>query len=411
MIVSNTGQILWFAPRRDRTHDLKMVSYRGRRHLAVFEHRRGGRDFYDVLDHRYERVARIRAGNGLTINAHELQLTPRGTAYVSAYPRVRVRGVGRVTDFVVQEIDLATGDVLFEWRALDHVPVSASYDPRPSDGSSWDYFHGNSIEPPVRGGRTILVSARKTSAVYGVDRKTGKLRWVLGGKQDQFGLARRHPGWRFCAQHDARWMANGEITIFDNGGANLGNGRDCPTHPARVMRFKLSVAGRTARLVKSIPSQRSSETGAGYYPFAVGSARRQANGDMLINWGTTGRITQVTRTGVVKFRLRLGEWTYRAVRADKWIGRPTGRPLTMARRAGRRSVRVWASWNGATEVRRWRVLVGRVPNQLRPIGRSFRFDDLETRMRVTTNAPYLAVRAHDAAGSVIGSSRTVRIRG
>ena len=152
MIVSNTGQILWFAPRRDRTHDLKMVSYRGRRHLAVFEHRRGGRDFYDVLDHRYERVARIRAGNGLTINAHELQLTPRGTAYVSAYPRVRVRGVGRVTDFVVQEIDLATGDVLFEWRALDHVPVSASFDPRPSDGSSWDYFHGNSIEPPVRGG-------------------------------------------------------------------------------------------------------------------------------------------------------------------------------------------------------------------------------------------------------------------
>ena len=108
-----------------------------------------------------------------------------------------------VTDFVIQELDLPSMDVLFEWHALDHVPPAATYQRRPPAPYSWDYFHGNSIEPPGADG-TILVSARNTSAVYGIDRATGALLWTLGGKLDDFGLVRRHPGRQFCAQHDAR---------------------------------------------------------------------------------------------------------------------------------------------------------------------------------------------------------------
>lgn len=191
-------------------------------------------------------------------------------------------------DFVIQEVDLKTGDVLFEWHSLDHVSPSASYVRQPGAGAgiTWDYFHGNSIEPPASRHGTIIVSARNTSAVYGIDRGTGSLRWTFGGKRDEFGLVERHPQHQFCAQHDARRQSDGDMTIFDNGGPALGNMRDCPVHKARVQRFRLDLSRKTADLVRTIPSEPSSETGAGYFVWGMGSARPLRGGDTLINWGT-----------------------------------------------------------------------------------------------------------------------------
>lgn len=170
MILSNKGQLLWYSGRPNVVHDLKTVEYRGRRMLAYY-HRKTRRDdsHYKLIDNRYRVVRRVTAGRGRRVNGHELQLTDHGTAYMGIYRRMTQPGTGRrVTEFVVQEVDLATGGVLFEWHSLDHVPLSASYAIAPTDGSHWDYFHGNSIEPPEPGGRTIIVSARRTSAVYGI---------------------------------------------------------------------------------------------------------------------------------------------------------------------------------------------------------------------------------------------------
>jgi hypothetical protein len=154
-------------------------------------------------------VTRIRARYGYSTNLHELQVTPQGTAYVSAYRPVRLpRSRRTVTDYVIQEIDIPTRDVLFEWHPLDHVPPSASYQPMPDARYSWDSFHGNPIEPPDRRG-TLIVSARNTSAIYGIDRRTGRLLWhrtagrvrpappvllVPRGPQPLAGLSHRAPG-------------------------------------------------------------------------------------------------------------------------------------------------------------------------------------------------------------------------
>lgn len=411
MIVSDTGRLLWYARRWNVVHDLKTVQYRGQRMLA-FYHRRPRRDdsHYELLDDRYRLVRRITAGNGLRVNGHELQLTDRGTAYLGIYRRLTLPRSGRrVTEYVIQEISLATGRVLFQWNSLDHVPLSASYEPPPTDGSHWDYFHGNSIEPPAPGGRTIVVSARKTSAVYGIDRVTGDLRWVLGGKDDDFGLVKRHPGWQFCAQHDARRLPGGDLTIFDNGGAGLGNERDCPVHAARVLRFRLDTSKMRARLVGVISSKPSSADGRGYFPTAVGSARRRPDGDTLVSWGTEGETTEIARGGQVNLRLSLRHWTYRAVRS-RWIGRPLGRPAIVARRGAGGALKLWASWNGATRITHWRALAGTTPAELRHVGRPFRFADLETRLRVRSSAGYAAVQALDASGAVLGQSGTVRVR-
>jgi hypothetical protein len=409
MVVSNGGKLLWYSPRPARAHDAKTVRYAGRRLLVFYQRRPHRNGYYEFRDERYRVVTRLFAGNGYKINSHDLVVTSRGTAFVSAYERVLLRGHrGAAVDYVVQEIDLATRDVLFEWHALDHVPPSTSLTSRPGGGRAWDYFHGNSIEPARRRGNTIVVSARNTSALYGIDRVTGALRWTLGGRRDNFKLRARHPGWRFCAQHDARWTPNGHITVFDNGGTALAGGSLCPRHPARVEEFRLNPARKTVRLLRSISSEPLSAA-RGYFPGWVGGAQRQPNGNLLISWGTTGQITEVTpRRRRFALRMRIGHWTYRAVRAP-WTGRPPGRPRVAARRVGA-AVDVWASWNGATEVRRWQVLAGDPRGRLFPVGPASGFADLETRVRVRTAARFVAVRALSLHGRALGESLAVRVR-
>ena len=397
---------MWYSPRPDVARDVKTVRYRGKRMIAFHQHAPGLGSHYALLDRRYRLVTRIRTSYGYRTNLHELQITRQRTAYVSAYqPVLLPRSRRMVTDYVIQEIDIPTRDVLFEWHSLDHVPPAASYQPRPEARYSWDYFHGNSIEPPNRNG-TLVVSARNTSAIYGIDRRTGRLLWTFGGRRDQFGLFRRHPDQQFCAQHDARRQADGTITLFDNGGPVLGS---CPIHRARVQQFRLYVRSRRARLVRTIASYRSSPDGRGLYAWAMGSVRAQRAGNLLINWGTTGNVTEVAPDGSVVFGLRLQYYSYRAVRS-RWQGLPTGRPAIVARRAGRRSVRVWASWNGATEIRWWQVLAGAAPDALLPVGHRHGFSGLETAMRVATRAPYVAVRALDARGAELGRSRPHALR-
>ena len=100
-------------------------------------------------------------------------------------------------DWIIQEIDIATGKVIWEWHALGHVPLTDCYD-RYSPGQPYDYFHLNSIQQ-LPGGR-ILISARHTWAVYSIEKKTGKIAWGLGGKHSNFKMG---TGTNFEWQHDA----------------------------------------------------------------------------------------------------------------------------------------------------------------------------------------------------------------
>jgi hypothetical protein len=408
MVFSKDGKLLWYLPRPDRAHDAEFVTYGGRRMLAFFQRRSDGHSFYELRDRHYRLVTRLFAGNGYRINSHELVVTPRGTAYVSAYDNVVLPGGRPAVDYVVQELDLATHDVLFEWHSLDHVPTWSSYAHRPAGEKAWDYFHGNAIEPDPSGGSTIVVSSRNTSALYGIDGVTGDLRWTFGGKRDEFGVQWRHPSWRFCAQHDARWLPSGNLMLFDNGGSALGGHNFCPRHPARVEEFALDPGAHDALRVGVISSRTLAATRRGYFPGWVGSARRQPGGNLLIDWGTTGQITELTPRGRLALRLRLRGWSYRAV-AGRWTGMPPGRPAAAARRRHGSTV-VWASWNGATEIRRWQLLAGASPVTLTPTGRRPRFAGLETRMRIRSRPRYVAVRALDAAGAPLAVSKPVRVR-
>ena len=173
LIVDNRGQVVWFHPTKLGVLNFRVQRYRGKPVLTWWQgvSQKGvGQGRYEIYDTSYRRIAEVRAGNGFSGDLHEFLITSRGTALIPAYKRVRrdlsaIGGArnGTVYDSVVQEVDLRSGKVLFQWRSLDHVGLGASYaKPVPKKANQpYDYFHVNSIEPGPRG--TVVVSARNTT--------------------------------------------------------------------------------------------------------------------------------------------------------------------------------------------------------------------------------------------------------
>jgi hypothetical protein len=128
---------------------------------------------------------------------------------------------------------------------------------------------------------------------------------------------------------------------------------------------------------------------------------------MFVSWGTSGVISEVTPGGDVLYAVNLPNASYRAVRTP-WIGAPGGRPALVARRR-RGGIEAWASWKGATEIARWRLLAGARRDRLRGAGRRVRFADLETRLRLSRTPRFVAVQALDAGGRELGRSAVKRI--
>ena len=121
-------------------------------------------------------------------------------------------GNGILSDAVVQEIDMKTGLVMWEWHALGHVPLRTRTMASLTSSYPWDYIHVNSIDPGSFS--DVLLSARNTDALYDVDIRTGAFNWQLGGRHSTFKLG---PGAKTYFQHDAEWQPGGLISVFDNG--------------------------------------------------------------------------------------------------------------------------------------------------------------------------------------------------
>ncbi len=100
----------------------------------------------------------MKAGNGYHADLHEIRLTPQGTAWIDIFDPIHtnltsVKGSsnGILTDSVIEEIDIKTGLVMWEWHALGHIAISDSFNPLPSNGRPWDYVHINSVDPGSSG--------------------------------------------------------------------------------------------------------------------------------------------------------------------------------------------------------------------------------------------------------------------
>ena len=384
LILDNRGHVVWFHPLDTRgVTDFRVQHYRGKPVLTWWRgrptHGKGAGN-YAIVDTSYRPVARVRPGNGLVGDIHEFLITKRNTALMTIFHRVRVNGA-LVFEGALQEVDVATGRVLFEWHSLGHVALDESYEPRPKKASiPYDYFHVNSIDVDTDG--NLLVSARNTHTVYEIDRRTGRIIWRLGGKRSDFTFG---PGARFAWQHDARRLPDGTISLFDNEAAPQVGPQ------SRVIVLRLDMRSRRATLVRSFTHRPP------LVAVDQGNAQLLPDGHFLVGWGHQPYVTEFDARGRTLFDLRFGRDSdsYRAFRF-RWVAHPLDRPSVAVQ------VRTaYVSWNGATQVTAWRFV-----GSARAVPRT----GFETAIAVPRDAKQVEIEALDARGRVIGKTRPVGTR-
>jgi hypothetical protein len=397
VLLDDAGEPVWYLPLPHvQAQNLRVQTYQGKPVLTWYEGTPGG--LYGgscvIYDPTYHELKRVRGGHGLACDLHEFILTAQGTALLAIAASVPQASGPPVVEGIVQEVDVRTGRVLFEWHSLAHVPVSESFAAGETTEHNIDYFHLNSIDVDTDG--HLLVSARHTSAVYKVHRRTGVILWQLGGRRSDFTFG---PGAAFAYQHDVRRQRDGTLTVFDNSATE-----DVQVAPySRAIRLRLDQRVKTASLVADyVPTERRSSV-------AMGNVQVLPDGGVFVGWGTAGGWTEFASDGSVRYEASFadGRASYRVLRSP-WHGTPRGRPAVVLAHASGGGLIARVSWNGATEVSAWRLRGGSNPRSLVRLGQAQRAG-FETVLVVAATPAHVAVDALDARGRVLGTTQTIAV--
>ncbi|KAI0476261.1 Arylsulfotransferase-domain-containing protein [Xylariaceae sp. FL0804] len=445
MIIDSRGDLVWADDRYGTVTDLKVQEYRGKLYLTFWaspdgSHDGFGRGSYYMLDSSYEIFSVIEpVGEGLKGDLHDFHIMPDGTALMTAYAPVpadltSVGGPakGWALDGRFQEVDIETGELVFEWSAIDHVPVADTlrYFMGPDDGSgpesAFDYYHINSLEKDADG--NYLVSGRHTHTIHCIDRNDGHILWTLGGRQNEFRDLSGGQATDFTWQHHVRLHDNNTLSIFDN--AKIERWGPAEPHDyTRGMMVRLDTEQKTAELEQAYynpdnhlrpDSQGSMQVlddrvimGYGWYPAITEFSRE--SGEILCDVRIAPGL--VSRWGLVT--------TYRAFKTRDWVATPLEPPAVFLKPS---EGRMYVSWNGATQVRSWRVQGAewddlKKKTKRRSDDAHVVDDDDEARFEVVLNVPkdgfetiiemdgampqYLRIAAVDADGEVLGHTAVV----
>ena len=404
MVVDGRGRMIWFKPverEGDYAMDCKVQTYKGEPVLTYWEGLvKGGHGDgdYRILDASYREIARVKA-DGFDGDHHEFLVTDQGTALVTIYDEVSADlswaggdAGGTVIEGVVQEIDIETGEVLFEWHSLDHVGLEESYaEFSPDETETYEYFHINSIDVDDDG--HLLVSAKGVHAVYKIDRETGEIIWRLGGKNSDFEMGQDT---QFARQHDARRRDDGTITLLDNG--------EPETYKESYGKvLALDTDNMTAELAREYSHP------DGIYADNQANMQVLPNGNVFIGWGSEPFFSEFNGDGELLFHGSLPPEaeSYRAFRFP-WTGRLDGKPALAAERGTESRATLYASWNGATEISTWQVLTGPDPESLKSAG-NVSWEGFETAIELRDGGKYVVVQARDSGDKVLGDTEAIEL--
>jgi hypothetical protein len=296
IITDNYGIPVYYKKmHRGRTYDFKKQT------TGVLSYFENGPNQHYILDSFYNIIDSLQMQNGYTTDVHELVITDSGYAFLQSFDYVHV-GMDTVVEggdpnatviaLVIQELDLNDNKkMVFQWRSLDHIPITDATFDIDLTGATIDYIHGNTIEPDFDG--NLLISSRHLDEVTKIDRETGDIIWRWGGeycKNNKFKFIKDPIG--FSHQHDVRRLPNGNITLFDNG--NLHDPQF-----SRAVEYHLDEANKTAELVWEFENNPST------YTYFMGSTRRVSNQNTIIGWGnwTKPAISEVNINGSVELQI------------------------------------------------------------------------------------------------------------
>lgn len=398
VVLDDTGEPVWVgATDQASITDVRLQHVDGQTVLTYWDGPSSdghGRGDISVLDPQL-RLRRTITGTGEdTIDLHETRISDRGTLLSISYTPARadlssVGGPrdGWIYDTRIIERDIATNEALFSWSPLEHLGFDESYstisEDRGTQDKPFDIFHANSVEER---GETLLISMRHTHSLILIDRSSGEVLWRMGGKKSDFDVPE---DLRFSWQHDARWVDGQTLSLFDN---HAFRGSDPPLSRGMVLAVNEDAKTVSSRGIYRVDGITSN---------AQGSTQVLPGGNVVVGWGSVGRVHEFDEDGNPVLSVLLPDTTtYRAYRQE-WTSRPATKPA-LAVRTESDSTRVYASWNGATEVAEWRVHSGPTATELSAGGR-FPRTGFESSEAVDADTWY-AVEALDADGRRLGMS-------
>lgn len=342
---------------------------------------RGGHGYghIKILNDHYLPIKDIRGGDHQLIDIHEFQIITNKngdkSGLIEGYSPIQYdlsewnngdKEKTWIVNTVVQEIDLSTNELLFEWKALDHISPSDSKTNLTSElagdakssANAWDFFHINSVDKNFNG--DYLISARHTSTIYKIDGKTGEILWKLSSDGDTdlevIGLT-----FEFRYQHHARFLKSYNdieiISFFDNHAYSKGHREPETTpNPNEISNGKIIKVNnklKTVELIKQYnpPSEHLLSAKS------QGSLQTLPDGNKLINWGSAGAITEYNHKGDVLFFAKLDSGirgpyvqSYRAFKYN-WVGY-SSEEIAYTYKDGV----IYISWNGDTITHEWEVV-------------------------------------------------------
>ncbi|EFY98219.1 arylsulfotransferase (ASST) domain protein [Metarhizium robertsii] len=392
-------------------------------HNAGYGHGHGHITF---VDQRYETIRELRAGNHKLVDKHEFHIVNEETGLIQIYqpvPRDLTKWGASpeqqwIVNAIIQELDISTGKLLFEWSSLDHVtPDEAILPINPGQAGSgynssdaWDYFHINSVDKDAEG--NYLISARDACAVHKINGTDGSIIWRLNGNRSDFKMAK---GTKFCFQHHARWLSQEDgieiISLYDNSahGTEHSGGSEVHTAPTSSGKIlKLNTKSWTADLVRA------------YFPpdhllsKSQGSTQVLPGGNVLVGWGSEGAVTEFTSDGTPIFHAYMdsgllgdGVQNYRAFRYN-WTGLPSEDPAIVALESNDGTA-VYVSWNGDTETAVWRFYAETDEFASRHFLGEVERKSFETKLLVPNQKlTSVSAEAIDASGKLLISTAVVK---
>lgn len=427
LILDNLGNPFWFRPLDSpnlMNTDFRMQTLYGKPVLTFWQgtlatppaytNSPGGSSepgsCYYILDNTYAVIQTVMAQKGFLSDIHEFLLTPNNTALLLSTKIIPMDltpyggpANGSIQDFAIQEIDLKTNELIFFWDALDHIPLSDSYESVSSSTTIWDVYHLNSI------GLTddvndIIVSSRSTWTIYKINKPTGNILWQLGGKNSSFII---EPGADFAWQHDARFLPNNLISMFNDNS----NGSYVPPAPSHGLILQLDLINMTASEYRTYFHCRNITVSS------QGNVQSLDNGNKFVGWGQSQYYSEYEELGNTQATSCLNvfydaqmpgtnNFTYRAYK-NSWVGLPFY-PPSIGLISTNGQTTVYASWNGSTQTVYWQVLAGRKSNKLTLAGAATK-TGFETAIPVTNQGPYYQVQALNAFGQIIGKSKILKL--
>ncbi|KAJ5898296.1 hypothetical protein N7504_008584 [Penicillium tannophilum] len=418
LILDAQGDPVWVDYSWGEVHDFRVQQFKGKDYLTFWAGvQRGihGEGSWYMLSSSYQLCYKISpVGKNLLGDLHEFQITDSGTALVTIYESIpfdltAIGGPssGWIYDCLFQEIDIVTGELLFEWRASNHYPISSTFLPLVGGDMSkpFDAFHMNSVDKDTRG--NYLVSMRHTHTVSNINGKTGAVLWTLGGRLNDFTDVTDSGATEFSWQHDARWRGDNTITLLNNAAREF----DSPGPYSYGMAIQLDIEARQATLQTLYSdSQQVLAT-------SQGNLQVLQNGNVFVGWGHSAAFTEFTPEGEILCDIHFGASAYfsfgRIVSYRTFKGSWSGAPLTKPK-AKMIDGGVYVSWNGATDVWEWQLEASDQPQREKPtftMLEKTRKIGFETRISAPIVNQYMEFRvvALDAHGVVLGVTETMKI--